>query len=286
MRSSHPHSLISELDVGDLDAHFFPTPDFHRLADGLGNIQVLVPEMGGVKASQTSGRSGQAAHFLGVGVSPRHVGEPRGQTQGSGHHLLYDQGFHPPHVFSRRGRGPAGHDLFPDGVVSGEDPPVRRDPLFLCAPEKTPERIGMTTAVPADDRGHALADEIFGQSEAEQVAVAMSVDVDEARGDHEAFGVDRPKRLKPVQSADGGDPSPDDTQVAWECDRPVPSSKSPLTIRQSKRRSPGCRHSPAEAHREQNREDERVQGLRWIANHNINIYSARDRLSIAGSAPT
>ena len=202
---------------------------------------LLVAHVGRVNAARPRGDAAELDELLGRREAARRVFEARGQAQGPAGHGLGDERPHPVELGGRRRPVHVAHDRGPDRAVPDERRVIESGPRLLDRGQEAGDvlplrgqavlllarfthlrglfvgqREGRAAALSADDRRHALTDGALRAGIDQQAGIGVVVDVDEARRDREAVGLDHGRSPGAPDPADRPDQAVRYAQVGPE----------------------------------------------------------------------
>ncbi|MGC3959492.1 MAG: hypothetical protein QM813_16560 [Verrucomicrobiota bacterium] len=182
--------------MGDFGTDFGFAGDAEDFVESGEDLGVFVAHVAGVNAVVGRDDFGEFDDFVGLGKCAGEINEAGGEADGAVFHGLFDVAFHFGEFFSRGWAiEAAAHGFLADGIVADERADVGRDAIGGDGIEEFRDVQGRATAVADDESSDAHAEEVFGASlKRFGVGIAdfigVSVDVNEARRDDEACGVD------------------------------------------------------------------------------------------------
>ncbi len=186
-----PDADGADLDVRVLDGNVGAFADGDFFVERGESFVAFVPNMGHVEAAVSGGDFCFGDDFIGGAVAGDVVFEAGGEADGAFVHGLLDE---LRHFCDFVGRGDAAevfaHDLFADGGVAGHHRDVERGRIGAARGEIGRDGPRGIAVGAEDDGGYALRDLRFGERIGFEAVGGVIVDVDEAGGEDEAFGVD------------------------------------------------------------------------------------------------
>ena len=204
-----------DLEVGDLHRQAGLLAHGQRLVDGLDHLGPLVAHVRGVEPLVGGHHAGQFHDLLRLGVGVRHVDEAGGDADRAVAHGRVHDVAHGLHLGGRRVARRVAHHPAPHGAVAHEGGHVHAHAALGHGGERVGQVQVAAAAVARDDARHAHAHEVLGLGALLEVALAVGVHVDEARGHIAPGGVELALGGGGgVQRADGGDAAVLHGQVA------------------------------------------------------------------------